>query len=230
LKPIPKDPGSFGVLTPGHKAVLEIFFALKESEDFCLSGGTALAEYYLGHRRSFDLDFITRRDDLVPTFSRRLEQALAEKFTTLVPRRFLSFAELQTQIGAEQVKIHLAYDSPFRLAAPVKVGKVLVNNYLDLITDKLLAFYGRSEPRDAIDLYFILTQEKVDFWELSECAREKDRGYDFYWMAAALEKIQALPDQINRWPVELIKPVDPRDIKALFRKLADEIFQKITRK
>ena len=135
-----------------------------------------------------------------------------------------------TQIDSEQVKIHLAYDSPFRLAEPVKIGKVLVNGYLDLVTDKLLAFYGRTEARDAIDLYFILAQEKLDFWELSRYAREKDQGYDFYWMAVALEKAVELPDELERWPVEMLKPLDLKSLKELFQKLADQIFEKITKK
>jgi predicted nucleotidyltransferase component of viral defense system len=31
-----------------------------------------------------------------------------------------------------------------------------VNGYLDQCVDKLLAYFGRAEPRDAVDLYFIL--------------------------------------------------------------------------
>ncbi|MDP1547610.1 MAG: hypothetical protein Q8L87_16500 [Anaerolineales bacterium] len=31
-----------------------------------------------------------------------------------------------------------------------------INDYPDLRVDKLLAYFGRAEPRDAVDLYFIL--------------------------------------------------------------------------
>ena len=46
------------ILTPDQQKVLDLFQAdPKLPELFYLSGGTALAEFYLKHRRSDDLDF-----------------------------------------------------------------------------------------------------------------------------------------------------------------------------
>ena len=39
-----------GVLTTIHKDFLALFSGLPDQEHFYLAGGTALAEYYLGHR------------------------------------------------------------------------------------------------------------------------------------------------------------------------------------
>lgn len=227
---INKKPEPAGILSSGQKKILEAFFDLRQSDFFCLSGGNALSEFYLGHRKSFDLDFITGREDLILEFSRNLEKKFAEFCSIRVPRRFETFAEVEAGLEKEKVKIHLAYESPFRFSEPVKIKNLIVNNYLDLITDKFLAFYGRAEARDAVDLYFILTEEKIDFWELSEYAKKKDQGYDLYWMAAWLEKAQKLPDQLERWPVEMIKALEVKALKELFRKIADEILEKITKK
>ena len=43
------------LLPPIQRAFLTEFARLPDHEQFYLAGGTALAEYYLGHRLSFDL-------------------------------------------------------------------------------------------------------------------------------------------------------------------------------
>ncbi|MDH5185458.1 MAG: nucleotidyl transferase AbiEii/AbiGii toxin family protein [candidate division WOR-3 bacterium] len=91
----------------------------------------------------------------------------------------------------------LGFDSPFRFSARVdsEYG-VKVSDYKDIIIDKLLAFFGRAEPRDAIDLFFILKKE--DVWKLLEMAPQKDPGFESYWFTMALEKVRQFPDDINQ--------------------------------
>jgi hypothetical protein len=93
--------------------------------------------------------------------------------------------------------------------------------------DKLQAFFGRTEARDAVDLYFILNTENL--WELSALAKQKDPGFDLYWLAVAMEKAQEFPDEIERWPVEMIAQADARSIKDRFSGFAREILDKIKR-
>jgi hypothetical protein len=45
-----------GLLTPAQKEALILLATLPDQEHFYLTGGTALAEFYLGHRISFDLE------------------------------------------------------------------------------------------------------------------------------------------------------------------------------
>ena len=62
------------VLTPFQNEVLSFFFKIKDSVYFLLTGGSALAEFYLGHRKSFDLDIFTTEKELILPFSRNLEE------------------------------------------------------------------------------------------------------------------------------------------------------------
>jgi len=50
-----------GLLTPIQRSFISEFATLPDQAQFHLAGDTALAEYYLGHRLSFDLDFFTSR-------------------------------------------------------------------------------------------------------------------------------------------------------------------------
>jgi len=190
---------SKGIITDLQKEVLLSFSNLMDSQHFYLTGGTALAEFYLGHRKSFDLDLFTAEKGLILPFSRVVEEELKEKFSVNIVRRFETFIEFEVSKIDERIRVQLAYDSPFRFEKPIDshLG-VKVNDYKDLIVDKFLAFFGRAEPRDAVDLFFILKRE--DFWELTRLASKKDPGFDLYWLAIALEKTKDFPDDINSCP------------------------------
>lgn len=212
-----------GILTPLQKLFLEIFAKLPDQSQFYLAGGTALAEYYFGHRLSYDLDIFTGMDGLVQPTSFQIEKVCAENNLPIkVVRRFATFVEF---IVGDELKVDLALDSPFRFGPTVlsETG-VQVNNYEDLSTDKLLAYFGRSEPRDAIDLYFILQKESIEV--LMKQAAQKDTGFDAYWFAIALNRCEKFPDELERWPVKMLKPINPKDLKSSFQKSAVELLDK----
>jgi hypothetical protein len=212
-----------GILSDFQKAFLQLFASQPDQERFYLTGGTALAEYYLGHRLSYDLDLFTSEADLILPFSYRVEQAAQNAGLQVnIVRRFASFVEFEIRQGDNTLKIDLALDSPFRFA-PVELGDagVMVNDFQDIRTDKTLAFFGRAEPRDAVDLYFLLQNTK--FEELAELARQKDTGFDLYWFAVALNRIMKFPDEIERWPVKMLVDFDPVVLKRSFQILAMKI-------
>ncbi len=215
-----------GVLSDFQKTFLQIFASLPDQERFYLTGGTALAEYYLAHRLSYDLDLFTSEADLIVPFSYRVEQAAQNTgWQVQVVRRFASFVEFQVSQGEKALKIDLALDSPFRFAPaePCDVG-VMVNDFQDIQADKTLAFFGRAEPRDAIDLYYLLQRTK--FEDLTALAQQKDTGFDLYWFAVALNRTAKFPDDIERWPVKMLVDFDPVALKRSFQRLAMQILAK----
>lgn len=216
-----------GLLTPIQTAFLELFSQVPDHEQFYLTGGTALAEYYLGHRLSFDLDLFTSTEGLVLPTSYGVE-SLAQRtgFIVQVVRRFNTYIELDVKRDQEKLKIDLALDSPFRYELPVQTSMgVLVNDRKDLQVDKLLAYYGRAEPRDAVDLYFILKEEIID--NLLPLAIQKDPGFDRYWFSIALNRSAGFPDELERWPVKMVIPFDPVRLKADFQALSIRLIDEL---
>jgi hypothetical protein len=217
-----------GIITPLQKKLLQDISSLQDTKHFYLTGGTALAEFYLGHRRSYDLDLFTAETGLVIHFSRTVEKSLALQSNCLIRpvRRFESFVELEAEGYGEKVQIHLAYDSPFRWGKPLQSEYgVNVNDYQDLIVDKVLAFFGRWTQRDAVDLFEIMRKEEID--PLLDMAKEKDPGFDLYWFAAALVEVDRYPDDIAKWPVDLIVEIDAKILKETFLELSREIMDRI---
>ncbi len=215
-----------GVISNFQREILCAFSRIKDSKNFYLTGGTALAEFYFAHRKSFDIDISSQEKDLILPFSKVVEDEFSKIYSVQVIRRFETFVEYELSGKEEKIKLQLAYDTPVRFYPPEdsELG-IKVNDFQDLIVDKLLAFFGRAEPRDAVDLYFILKKE--DIWEITERAAIKDKGFDLYWFAVALEKVKDFPDDINRWPVEMILKLDASELKKYFVKLAIEVMKKI---
>lgn len=218
-----------GLLTPLQRDILALFAQLPDQNQFYLTGGTALAEYYLGHRLSFDLDMFTGQADLVVPTSYRLEQGCAAQgLQTTVTRRFASYAEFVIARDQASVKVDLALDSPFRFEPPVPSAQgVLVNDFLDLKVDKLLAYYGRAEPRDAVDLFWLMQGEPIQ--PLLELAKKKDPGFDLYWFAIALNRAASFPDEPERWPVTLLAPWEPKRLKDDFQRLRLALMDQVNR-
>lgn len=222
-----RTPQSRGLLTRAQQEILKAFQLLPDAQRFYLTGGTALAEFYLGHRRSYDLDLFTTEQGVIVPFSRATEQQFASRFDVRVVRRLESFAEFELAWQEETVRVHLAYDSPYRFAPPHETPLGRVSGFQDLVVDKLLAFFGRAEPRDAVDLSAILETEDVG--ELTRLAIKKDPGFDLYWFAQALQRTQGFPDELERWPVELVYPIDPKQLKQRFQEMALEIMARLQR-
>lgn len=218
-----------GLLTPIQNVFLAAFAELPDQAQFYLAGGTALAEFYLGHRLSFDLDFFTAQADLILPVSYQVEAVCPPHgLEVSVTRRFATFVDLLLTRGEEKLRVELVLDSPFRFEPPIlsEYG-VWVNDFQDLKVDKLLAYFGRAEPRDAIDLYFLLQQEPVA--PLLALAAQKDPGFDLYWFAVALNRAAEFPDEPERWPVKMLLPFDPLEIKRTFHELALDLMSEVTK-
>lgn len=225
----PFSPQPHGLLTALQKKFLQVFAELPDNDQFYLTGGTALAEFYLGHRLSFDLDFFTGIDGLVQPVSYQLETLTrSHDLSIQVVRRFATFVEFQIADDQETLKIDLALDSPFRLYPPILCEPgIRVNHFTDLCVDKLLAYFGRAEPRDAVDLYFILQSQSPE--SLMKLAAQKDPGFDLYWFAIALNRCLDFPDEPERWPVKMLVDWSPGEIKAVFQNWSIRLMESLNK-
>ena len=85
-----------GILSELQKRVISTLICITDFSHFYLTGGTALAEFYFGHRKSYDLDIFTSQVGLILPFSRLVEEELKKsKFFLNIIRRFESFTEFE---------------------------------------------------------------------------------------------------------------------------------------
>jgi hypothetical protein len=93
------------VLSAFQEQILRTIGTVPDAQYFYLTGGTALAEFYFAHRKSYDLDLFTSEKLLVLPFSRVAEQTLASISELKVTRRFETFVEFECAKDEENVKV-----------------------------------------------------------------------------------------------------------------------------
>lgn len=209
-----------------QESVLRRFGQVSGNGDFYLTGGTALSYFYLKHRQSNDLDFFSATEELIDPFSRRLEEALSSAGMAVERKRgFRSFIELVVREGREQTMIHLALDAPFRFE-PVKTfseyPSLKVDNLTDIATNKLLALFGRAALRDFIDVHSLVQQGHFSTRVLLEKAKQKDPGFDLYWLGVAFERLKTFPEDSPDMLL-LMKPVPFKELRTFFNSWREEI-------
>ena len=98
---------------------------------------------------------------------------------------------------------------------------VWINDWRDLSTDKLLAYYGRAEPRDAIDLFFILRGGM----SLGECFEALPRKYPVGRANSyhILKSLTYFRDAEKEPTPRMLEPFDWAECKAFFVREAHAI-------
>ncbi len=214
------------ILTPFQKQLLKAIADSALAQNFYLTGGTALAAFYLQHRLSEDLDFFSADPNAIRLVRPELEKvALRLNVQLEFSRTFNTFIEcFITAPDLERVKLDFAQDTPYRLH-PLQVNPsfgIQVDSALDIATNKLAALFDRAAEKDFVDVYFI-HQELIQFAELLPLAREKQVGMDDYWLAIAFQRVR----QVEILP-RMIKPVTLPDLQSFFLNLARELMNTAT--
>jgi predicted nucleotidyltransferase component of viral defense system len=145
-------------LNPLQKQVLDLFARSALREKFYWTGGTLLSTVYLHHRRSEDLDFFSdspfSHDDIIG-FVRELKEKTSLAFVEekKIFDRWEFFLHNQEEVRLEFVH----YDHP-RIKEREVWNGILIDSLSDCATNKLMALFDRNEPKDVVDLYFLLTK------------------------------------------------------------------------
>ena len=221
-----------GIINNIQKKILNIFPLIPDSNQFYLTGGTALAGFFLSHRKSNDLDFFTSENEIVLPFSKKLEEVLKENgFEVIRNKSFVSFIELLVNKETEKTIIHLAVDSNFRLDKLIvctDYNNIQIDSFMDISANKLLALFGRAVLRDFIDVYFIINT-RFSKQEMIDMAVQKDPGFDLYWLCVSFERIKEFPDNSPDMLL-LEKKININELKQFYTDWIKEISKKIVAK
>ncbi|MBL7131887.1 MAG: nucleotidyl transferase AbiEii/AbiGii toxin family protein [Candidatus Omnitrophica bacterium] len=218
------------VISKVQNKILGLFGEVLESEHFYLTGGTALAEFYLKHRKSDDLDFFTATEELIIPFSNRLEEMLRTKGMDVQRKRGLhSFVELLVRAHEETTVVHLAEDTPFRFEHPKRFPeypRLRVDSLVDISSNKLLALFSRATLRDFIDIYVLVKKGLFTPEKLIESAKVKDSGFDLYWLGVAFERIKTFKDDSSEMLL-LVEPIKFHEVLLFFNQWREKIAEEL---
>jgi predicted nucleotidyltransferase component of viral defense system len=173
-----------------QEQIAQIIGDALEGSDFALAGGAAIISQGLVDRRTRDLDFFGSSS---PVLRERLQSIIdslvREGFQVEVGQQNERFVRLDVRGLGEVTEVDFGID--FRLFPPDQGTHSLVLSSRELAVDKVLAIFGRAEPRDFIDLAALTQSFSIE--ELFGEAVRKDRGFNLAVFAEMTSRISRLP-------------------------------------
>ena len=222
------------ILTSLQEKVLTTLFDNGLGEyGYFLTGGTALAEFYLQHRYSDDLDFFTRdprdpKDDFQTFRSILVSNGFEITSENLIEHHIRFDIRLPDQ-ETEPLKIEFVTRDVPAMMAPTQIhGKVIVDSFEDIAVNKICAILGRYELKDYIDLWFILEESDFSVDYLLSRATEKDLSLEqedgIFYFATNLKAVDGFQDFLK---IQMLKPLTLETLKARLIPIADDLLRRL---
>lgn len=149
------------LITKDQRTVLDLLAKKKVlNQQLYLTGGTALAEFYLHHRKSYDVDLFSDNPVNILAITRFVKTI--EKTLKTPPAAYEKVHDrhgylLQTKNGALKVEfVHYQFPA---LQKRWRTQGILIDSLKDIAVNKLFATLDRKEPKDLVDLFFILKEK-----------------------------------------------------------------------
>jgi predicted nucleotidyltransferase component of viral defense system len=203
-------------LTALQREVLDAFF--QRERGFFLTGGAALAGFYLGHRTTDDLDLFTTQSSAFERGRFVLADVAAAVGGQLQVRQDApGFQRLVLTRAHEALVIDLVKDvSPQLHPDKVERDNVLLDPVDEILANKLTALVGRAEERDLVDVMF-LERAGYSVEAALPAALAKDGGCTPGTLAWLLSEI-TIPDG-----VELPAGVSAGELRAYVTALVERL-------
>lgn len=161
-------------LTALQHEILETFF--QREKRFFLTGGAALAGFYLGHRETHDLDLFTVADALADGVALIDEIARQAGGSVESIQTTPDFRRLLVRRGSEAVLVDLVHERvPQLISEKALIKGILIDLPEEILANKLCALLSRSEVRDLVDVR-ALEQAGYQIEDSIAAAAKKDAG------------------------------------------------------
>ncbi len=211
------------ILTPKQSLFLELIQKEPQiTKHFYLTGGTALSEFYLQHRISYDIDLFTEKKEvdqrLTDAFLKKLSPALSVK--KIKRSQFLGlFSYVLVFEDEQELKVDLNYYPFPRIQKGTRYKNLEVDSVYDIAVNKLQTIFTKPRSRDYLDLYFIMRKYKYLLAKLILDAKTKfDWDIDKITLASQFIKVKDIDESSM-----LLIPFNKKDLEEFFLKLAKSL-------
>ena len=214
------------ILSENQKKFLKL---LSEEKSICahfyLTGGTALAEFYLHHRLSEDLDFFSEQEFDPQSISVILKKIqIAGSIKKIEYQQSFNRNLFFLYTDTDMIKTEFTYFPFTRIEQKQKIGNLFIDSLIDIATNKIFTIYQNPRSRDFIDLYLILKHNPAfTINSLIENAQIKFDNYiDPIQLGAQYVKAKELKD----YP-RMLEKIDEKAWQEFFIKEAEKLSGKV---
>lgn len=165
------------ILNNFQKKILKEIGESELSRYFVWSGGTALSYRYLQHRKSEDLDFLSK--ELVPNeyLLNSIKQIAKNlKVKKIEEQKKFNRHEFWLKKNKETLKIEFIFYPFSKIKRPERLEEfddLKIDSIEDILTNKAHTIFERSEPKDVFDFYCILQKKKLRFSRILKWVERK---------------------------------------------------------
>ena len=162
-----------------RKILVELAQAKILPTDFFLTGGTALAVFYLHHRISNDLDLFTAHEVNLAELDFAVKMQWRQRYHKIKDsQNFLSL--LLDDVKVEFV-VDLLASREKRPAYQLETdASVQIDSLSNILSNKLTTLASRTEPKDFVDFYYLSKSLKISLFEsVYQEAAKKDAIFDY---------------------------------------------------
>ncbi|TRZ53269.1 hypothetical protein D4R99_01130 [bacterium] len=184
---------------------------------FYLAGGTALAEFYLKHRLSEDIDLFTEEKEvdqkLIDAYLKKIStRLLIKKINRSVFMGLVSYFLIYKDGG--KLKVDFNYYPFPRIENGLKFGKLQIDSIRDIAANKIHTIFINPRDRDYIDLYFIMKTQNLNLNQLIIDAKSKfDWDIDRLTLVSQLLRVKEI--KILETP-KMIIPFNKKEMDNFF--------------
>jgi len=160
-------------ITSLQKKVLDLFSKFPLKNKFYWTGGTLLSFFYLHHRQSKDLDFFSDKPfdyNQIIGFIRNLKKQL--KLKEIEEKKIFDRWEFFLHDKEELRMEFVFYDHP-KIKSRKKWQGIFIDSLEDIAANKVIALFDRNDPKDLVDLYFLLVKNKFKVKTLLRLVEKK---------------------------------------------------------
>ena len=142
---------------------------------FYLTGGTALGRFYLNHRFSEDLDFFVNADTHYQRYIAEIKSKITTHFTVNIQHSLFAddFTRFFLTDDDIYLKIELINDVDYYAGKQIGYKYGLIDNPLNILSNKLTAIIGRDEPKDMFDIINLSLKYSFTWPEVFYHAKQK---------------------------------------------------------
>ena len=193
---------------------------------YYFTGGTALAEFHLHHRKSEDIDLFCETDEVNPVVIEAFLKKTSPKLgvTRIKKNQMLGLVSYKLVYNdGEELKVDFNYYPFLRILRGKKYKNLEVDSLQDIAANKMHTIFMKPRSRDFIDLYFIL---KVAKYDLNGVILDAKAKFDWHIDPIGLSSQFMKVGEVGDLPKMLV-PFNQHEMEEFFLGLAKELKKEI---
>ena len=184
-----------------------------------------MAEFYLHHRLSEDLDFFSEEEidpQVVFVFLKSIQKLAGLKKIDAQQsfNRNLFFLHLR---DGGTIKTEFTYFPFPRIEKMNKIGDLFVDSLFDIAVNKIFTIYQKPRSRDFIDLYLILQTKK---WSMADLVKKAKIKFDWHVDPLQLASQFLQATEVKDCP-KMIKKIKPEVWQNFFKEEAKKFKEQV---